>query len=155
VTGVNLVGFAFTDVALDFLATLPPKARRQVVKRAKALHTQPHPPSSKRLHEITTPDGDFVFRERSGDYRVLYIVRSKPAEVVILDIAHRKEVYRMPKTKTEPADDMRMKEEDFDRMMGAALGVPAPAEDDPEVEMPPSKRLSAHPRRVKTASTKS
>jgi mRNA interferase RelE/StbE len=40
-------------------------------------------------------DGDEpVYRIRSGDYRVVYAVRSDPNEVVILDIGHRKDVYR-------------------------------------------------------------
>lgn len=136
------VGFAFTDVALDFIATLPPKVRKQVIKKAKALHTDPFPPTAKKLKDVETPEGDPVYRERSGDYRILYIVRSNPAEILILDIDHRKDVYRMPKTSTEPADEMRMNGSEFDDIMGKALGVPAPlgeaANDKP-------KRLSAYP----------
>lgn len=140
------VGFAFTDTALDFLDSLPPKIRRQVLKKAKALHANPHPQGSKKLKDVETAEGDPVYRERSGDYRILYVVREKPAEVIILDIDHRKDVYRMPKTKTEPADEMRMKESDFDAIMGKALGVPAPlgeaANDKP-------KRLAAYPKKPK------
>jgi mRNA-degrading endonuclease RelE of RelBE toxin-antitoxin system len=33
-----------------------------------------------------------VYRERQGDYRILYSVR--PVIIVILDIDHRKDVYR-------------------------------------------------------------
>ena len=69
------VGFAFTTAALDFLATLPPKIRKQVIKKAKALHANPHPQGSKKLHGVVTDDGDPVYRERSGDYRILYVVR--------------------------------------------------------------------------------
>lgn len=137
------VGFAFTDRALDFLEGLPPKIRRQVGKRAKALHSDPHPPSSKRLKDVETAEGDPVFRERSGDYRILYIVRTDPDEIIVLDIDHRKRVYRMPKTKTEPADDMRMRQSDFDEIMSKALGAkPDQAENDDE-----AKRLSAYPRK--------
>lgn len=139
------VGFAFTAAALDFLDSLPPKIRRQVVKKAKALHANPHPQGSKKLQDVETAEGDPVYRERSGDYRILYVVREKPAEVIILDIDHRKDVYRMPKTKTDPADEMRMKESDFDAMMSAALGVQAPVDQsEPHAEQ---KRLAAHPRR--------
>jgi len=143
---VAFVGFAFTETALDFLDSLPPKIRRQVIKKAKALHGNPHPQGSKKLKDVQTPEGDPVYRERSGDYRILYVVRQNPAEVIILDIDNRKDVYRMPKTKTEPADEMRMKESDFDAIMGKALGVPAPlgeaANDKP-------KRLSAYPKKPK------
>jgi mRNA-degrading endonuclease RelE of RelBE toxin-antitoxin system len=38
-------------------------------------------------------DGDCpVYRVRQGDYRILYSVR--PIIIVILDIGHRKDVYR-------------------------------------------------------------
>ena len=87
-----------------------------------------------------------MYRERAGDCRILYVVRDKPAEVIITDIDHRKDVYRMPKTKTDPADEMRMSESDFDTIMSKALGVPAPlgeaANDKP-------KRLSAYPKKPK------
>lgn len=140
------VGFSFTDQALDFLSELPPKLRRQVVKKARALHLSPFSPTAKKLHDVETDDGEPVYRERSGDYRILYVVRTKPAEVLILDIDHRKDVYRMPKTGTKPADEMRMKEGKFDDVMRGALGVPAPV-DKPKKTVKPKadKRLSAYP----------
>lgn len=139
---MRFVGFAFVESALDFLDTLPPKIRRQVIKKAKALHTDPHPQGCKKLKDVKTAEGDPVCRVRAGDYRILYIVRSKPDEVIIIDIDHRKDVYRMPKTSTEPADELRMKETDFDDIMGKALGVPAPLGD---VASSKPKRLSAYP----------
>ena len=123
---MGYVGFAFTAAALDFLATVPPKTRRQIIKKAKALHTNPHPPGSKKLQGVESSDGDPIFRERSGDYRILYVVKSKPDEILILDIDNRKDVYKMPKTRTDAPDQMQMKEEDFDRMMHGALGVEPP-----------------------------
>lgn len=140
------VGFAFTETALDFLESLPPKIRRQVIKKAKALHGNPHPQGSKKLNDVETPDGDPVYRERSGDYRILYVVRQNPAEVIIVDIDNRKDVYRMPKTKTEPADGMRMKKSDFDAIMSTALGVPAPLGQPANDK---SKRLAAYPKKPK------
>jgi hypothetical protein len=68
-------------------------------------------------------------------------VCSNPDEVLILDIDHRKDVYRMPKTKAEPADEMKMKEADFDVIMSKALGVAAPQND----EEKPEKWLSSFP----------
>ena len=141
------MAFAFTDAALDFIATLPPKIRRQVIKKAKALHTTPYPPTCKKLQDVVTTDGDPVYRERSGDYRILYMVRTNPAEVLVLDIDYRKDVYRMPKTNPKPADDMRMKEGDFDDIMRGALGALPPEKDNP-AEAPP-KRLAAYPKRGK------
>ena len=89
-----LFGFAFTQAALDFLATIPLKLRAQIIKKARALHLTPHPPGSLCLKGVTTDEGDRVYRERSGDYRILYVVRENPSEVIILDIDHRKDVYR-------------------------------------------------------------
>ena len=55
----------------------------------------PKPPGCKQLHNVQDKD-DPVYRIRSGDYRVLYVVRESTKEpaVVILDIGHRKDVYR-------------------------------------------------------------
>jgi len=146
---VHDVGFAFTDRALDFVANLPPKIRKQVVKKAIALHADNFPPGCKKLHGVQTNDGEPVYRARSGDYRILYVVKTKPAAgVLILDIDNRKDVYRMPKTKGEPADKLRMKEADFDDVMSRALGVSAPLGDPSGAdESGQSQRLSAHPRR--------
>lgn len=147
-----LLGFAFTDAALDFLDTLPPKIRRQVIKKARALHTSPFPPTCKKLHDVETPSGEPVYRERSGDYRILYVVRTKPAEVLILDIDNRKDAYRMPKTKTERADELRMKQTSFDDMMRSALGAPPPPDEEkakPKTGEKKAKRLSAYPAKTR------
>lgn len=91
---MKLVALAFSDAALDYLETIPHKVRAQVIKKAKALILNPHPQGSKQLKDRKTIVGEPVFRERSGDYRILYVVRTEPDEVVILDIGHRKDVYR-------------------------------------------------------------
>ena len=89
-----LVGFAFTAAALKYLANLPSKLRRQVTRKARALQLNPHPNGSKKLQGMTTATGEPIYRERSGDYRILYVVRTNPGEVIILDIDDRKDVYR-------------------------------------------------------------
>ena len=140
---MSYIGFAFTDRALDFVETLPPKIRKQVVKKAKGLLADPFPQGSKKLKDVATDDGEPVYRERSGDYRILYVVRSDPSEVLIIDIDHRKDVYRMTKKSTEPADEMRMKESDFDDVMSKALGAAPPVSPEPEAT---ESRLAAFPR---------
>jgi mRNA-degrading endonuclease RelE of RelBE toxin-antitoxin system len=52
----------------------------------------PYADGTKKLKGVTSDDGESVYRERSGDYRILYVVRE--VEVVVLDIDHRKDVYR-------------------------------------------------------------
>lgn len=90
----KLFGFAISDAALSFLESLPPKLRRQVTQKAKALMTEPHPPGSKLLRNLRDNDGERIYRERSGDYRILYLVRESPDEVVVLDIGNRKDIYK-------------------------------------------------------------
>ncbi len=89
-----LIGLAFSEAALDYLATVPTKYRGQIVRKAKALMLDQHPKTSKPLKGSATTDGLPIHRERSGDYRILYVVRDNPTTVVILDIDHRKDVYR-------------------------------------------------------------
>jgi len=89
-----LYGFAFSERALESLAEIPPKFRRQVIKKARDLMMNLFPPKSKQLENATDRAGNPVRRERSGDYRILYVVREDPHEVVILDVGNRKDVYR-------------------------------------------------------------
>jgi mRNA-degrading endonuclease RelE of RelBE toxin-antitoxin system len=92
----SLYGFAYTETALRYLeSTVPAKIRGQIKRRIEALAANPKPPGCKRLVGVmdTQLDGEWpVYRVRQGDYRILYSVR--PIIIVILDIGHRKEVYR-------------------------------------------------------------
>lgn len=121
-----LVGFGFAATALDFLETVPHKIRRQLIRKAKALHTDPFPPGCNKLHGVETNEGMPVYRQRSGDYRILYVVKQVPPEVIILDIDNRKDVYKMPKTDVQPTDEMRIQADVFDEMMRSALDAPSP-----------------------------
>ena len=69
----------------------PVKIRAQILKKAKELIYDPHPPGCKKLVDRMSGD-DPVWRIRSGDYRILYVAR--PMEVIVLDIGNRKDVYR-------------------------------------------------------------
>ena len=84
-------GFAYDARALHYLRTVPKKVRKQIVDKLYKLAADPHPPTAKLIQGMM--DGEErVYRIRSGDYRVLYAVRD--IIVVILDINHRKDVYR-------------------------------------------------------------
>jgi mRNA interferase RelE/StbE len=87
-----LFALVFSEAASDFLDQMPSgKIRAQVAKKAKSLVINPHPAGCKKL--VGVKDGDNpVWRVRSGDYRILYIVREM--EVVVLDIGNRKDVYK-------------------------------------------------------------
>jgi mRNA interferase RelE/StbE len=90
----KLIGFAYSESALRYLEQLPSqKLRRQIKNKIDSLASNPNPPTCKKLTGITE-DGEPVYRIRSGDYRVLYLVRKHPNHIVILDIDDRKDVYR-------------------------------------------------------------
>jgi mRNA interferase RelE/StbE len=88
----SLYGFAYSEDALRYLETkVPTKIRGQIRRRIERLAADPTPPGSKKLLGITDGENP-VYRERQGDYRILYSVRG--VIIVILDIDHRKDVYR-------------------------------------------------------------
>ena len=88
----RLYGFAFSESALEYLEkNVPTKIRGQIKRRIEKLAADPTPLGCKQLVGVT--DGEYpVYRVRQGDYRILYSVR--PIIIVILDIGHRKDVYR-------------------------------------------------------------
>ncbi|MGA2792777.1 MAG: type II toxin-antitoxin system RelE/ParE family toxin [Roseiarcus sp.] len=87
-----LWGLAVGPVAASFLNGMHPgKARAQIVKKYRTLQIDPHPAGCKKLVDMKHSD-EPVWRIRSGDYRILYVVREQ--EVVVIDIDHRKDVYR-------------------------------------------------------------
>jgi len=86
-----LYGFAYSSQALAYLETRSPKERRQIVRKINGLASNPHPAGTRPLRGMRNEE-ERVYRIRSGDYRVLYVVRE--LEIVILDIDHRKDVYR-------------------------------------------------------------
>lgn len=87
-----LIGLSFGPAAAAFLDNMPPgKVRAQIAKKARSLITNPHPPGCKKLIDKTS-GSDPVWRIRSGDYRILYVVR--PMEILVLDIGNRKDIYR-------------------------------------------------------------
>lgn len=87
-----LYGFAYAESALRYLEKqVPQKIRKQIKKRIQSLAANPTPPGAKKVQGVM--DGEYpVYRVRQGDYRILYSVR--PVIIVILDIGHRKDVYR-------------------------------------------------------------
>lgn len=86
------LALSFDAEALKYLETIPKKQRQQIISRIDALSKNPHPSSSKPLQGMKVGK-ERVFRERSGDYRILYTVRDDDT-ILVLDIGHRKDVYR-------------------------------------------------------------
>jgi mRNA interferase RelE/StbE len=88
-----LYGFAYTEAALKYLETVPAKFQIQIRRKIDALALNPYPQGCKKLKGVTDGD-DAIYRIRSGDYRVLYVVKGSPHQIIVLDIDDRKDVYR-------------------------------------------------------------
>ena len=85
-------GLAYTRAALRGLRRVEPLSRRRALKETiDALPNDSQPSQARRLRNVTH-DGMPIYRIRSGPYRVLYTLSRQ--EIVILDIGHRREVYR-------------------------------------------------------------
>jgi mRNA interferase RelE/StbE len=71
------------------LARLDPAIQRRIVKAIDALSTDPEPADCKSLRGMTD-----VLRIRVGDYRILYQLIRADHIVQVIDIDHRKDIYR-------------------------------------------------------------
>jgi mRNA interferase RelE/StbE len=78
----------FSKPAERSLERLPQHVRRRILVKARALGENPWPPGFLRL---TGADG---YRVRMGDYRILYTVEGGRLVVLVLDVGHRKDIYR-------------------------------------------------------------
>jgi mRNA interferase RelE/StbE len=76
--------------ALKELTRLDKPVRRRIVKAVTALADDPRPAGVRRLVGY-----DDLWRLRVGDYRVVYTVRDGELVVLLLRVAHRREVYRL------------------------------------------------------------
>jgi len=75
--------------AIRALARLPKTVQRSIRSRIDALANNPFPPDLKRLES-----GERFYRIRVADYRIIYQVDKKIPLVLVVNIGHRKEVYR-------------------------------------------------------------
>lgn len=71
------------------LKAFAPAVQKRLVKRLKALQTNPRPQGVKKLS-----GEDDLYRIREGDYRILYTIRDRELIVLVVKIGDRKEVYR-------------------------------------------------------------
>jgi mRNA interferase RelE/StbE len=74
--------------AVKELEGLPLAQRRRVVARIRGLASEPRPHGSEKL------SGEEKYRLRQGTYRVLYTIDDQAGEVVVVKVAHRRDVYR-------------------------------------------------------------
>ncbi|HEY3976960.1 MAG TPA: type II toxin-antitoxin system RelE/ParE family toxin [Streptosporangiaceae bacterium] len=79
----------FEARARRHLARIDPVVRRRIAKAIDALAADPRPRGCKSLQGL--PD---LLRIRVGDYRIVYTVVSDAHVVDVIDIDHRKDIYR-------------------------------------------------------------
>jgi len=70
------------------LRKFDPAVRRRIQAVLELLADEPRPPSAKRL-----VGGAGEWRVRTGDYRVIYEIHDHRLVILVLRMAHRREVY--------------------------------------------------------------
>jgi len=89
----TLFGIAYTKAALDGLASAEPKKVRQQIKaRIENLAIDQKPQGCAKMFGGLSDGAHEVYRVRQGDYRIIYSIRE--TEIIVLDIGHRKDIYR-------------------------------------------------------------
>jgi mRNA interferase RelE/StbE len=75
--------------ARNHLARIDQVARRRIAAAISALATEPRPHGCKPLKGMPG-----TLRIRVGDYRIVYTVADTDREVEVIDVDHRKDIYR-------------------------------------------------------------
>ena len=79
----------FKPRASKFIEAQPAKIQRQLLAHIDSLASNPRPPGCKLLYA-----DEKLYRIRSGNYRIIYQIQDRILLVVVVRIAHRKDVYR-------------------------------------------------------------
>ena len=79
----------FVPSARRELRKLPREVQLKLNQRIDSLSLDPRPRGSKKLK-----GSDELWRVRVSDYRVVYEIRDKVLLVLVVRVAHRREVYR-------------------------------------------------------------
>jgi mRNA interferase RelE/StbE len=79
----------FSPLAKREIKKLPPQILERVGLVLDELAHDPRPPGVKKLQGL-----DDTYRVRVGDYRIVYEIQDNLLIVLVLSVAHRREVYR-------------------------------------------------------------
>lgn len=71
------------------LKKLPTKIKTQIVPILKALADDPRPSGSAKLK-----GAEDLWKIRKGTYRVIYQIQDKQLTILVVNIAHRRDVYK-------------------------------------------------------------
>lgn len=79
----------FSHRAAKAYHALPEDVRRRIEPKIDALADLPRPHGARKIEGEET-----AYRVRVGDYRILYEVHNRPLLILIMNVGHRREVYR-------------------------------------------------------------
>ena len=66
------------------------KFRKQIQESVNSLSTDPSPDGLKKLKGFKDP----IYRIRCGDYRIVYTIRDHELIVLVIQVGHRKVIYK-------------------------------------------------------------
>jgi len=78
----------FKNSARKSIAALPEDIKIRVISAVMSLADNPRPSGCKKVRSL-----DSAYRIRVGDYRIIYEVYDTALIVIVIRIAHRREVY--------------------------------------------------------------
>jgi mRNA interferase RelE/StbE len=76
-------------IALKNMSKIPKRDLNRIQNRLEALSREPMPDDMKKIQ-----GDDNLYRIRSGNYRILYRIFEDKLCILVIDIDHRKDVYR-------------------------------------------------------------
>jgi mRNA interferase RelE/StbE len=79
---------AFKQSVAKDLRQIPKKDIQRILKRIDSLKDDPRPTGVEKL------SGDEKYRIRQGNYRILYMIEDEIITVTIVEVGHRRDVYR-------------------------------------------------------------
>ena len=79
----------FTRRAEREFVAVPERDRARLGRRIDALATDPRPSGVKKLG-----GAEDLYRLRSGDYRVIYLIEDRIITVTVVRVGHRRDIYR-------------------------------------------------------------
>ena len=81
----------FNKSYLKELECIPKRFQKSIQEKIAALAVNPRPIGSQKLQGAkTTP----LYRIRCGDYRVVYSIEDFQLIIIIVEVGHRREIYR-------------------------------------------------------------
>jgi mRNA interferase RelE/StbE len=80
----------FNKRYLKDLEKIPKKDREQIRESVLSLGDDPRPDGCKKLKGSK----ELLYRIRCGDYRVVYTIRDDVLLVLVIEVGHRKDIYR-------------------------------------------------------------